>query len=123
MSNLLHVCLYNTDAASSAQLTRHIQALNFVRFVAEINTPDALAQLLNDSPVNLVFFHLDPDPKPVVEVIDQVSTRFPDVALIGVSHNTAPEDILAPMRAGCDQFVCEPIDDEDLANAVARVAS
>jgi pilus assembly protein CpaE len=27
------------------------------------------------------------------------------------------------MRAGCDQFVCEPIDSNDLSNAVARVAS
>jgi len=123
MSNLLHVCLYNIEPSSSARLTEHIQSLNFVRFVAEVGTPDALAKLLNDSQVNLVFFHLDPNPKAVVEVIDQVSSRFQDVALIALSNNTAPDAILAPMRAGCDQFVCEPIDDDDLANAVARVAS
>ena len=58
-----------------------------------------------------------------VEVIEQVSTRFPGVALIAVSHQTDPTAILAPIRAGCDQFVCEPIDQEDLTAAVGRVAS
>lgn len=123
MSNLLHVCLYNTDSQSSADLVRHISGLNFVRFVAEVNTPESLAKLLHDSPVNIVFFHLDPDPGSVVEVIEQVSSKVPEVALIALSHDRGPEAILAPMRAGCDQFVCEPIDNSDLANAVARVAA
>jgi pilus assembly protein CpaE len=97
--------------------------LNFVRFVAEVSTPADLAKLLHDSPVNLVFFHLDPQPAAVLEVIEQVSARFHDLALIAISHETGPEAILAPMRAGCDQFVCEPIEPDDLASAVSRVAS
>ncbi len=123
MSNLLHVCLYNIEPESSAELTGHIAGLNFVRLVAEVSSPEELAKLLHDSPVNLVFFHLDPDPKAVVEVIEQVSAKCQEIALIGISHNMGPDAILAPMRAGCDQFVCEPIDDTDLASAVARVAS
>ena len=123
MSNLLHVCLYNIDPAASKELKSQISALNFVRFVAEVSRPDDLAKLLHDSPVNLVFFHLDPDPPSVLDVIDQVSARFQGLALIAISHDTAPDAILAPMRAGCDQFVCEPIDADDLGNAVARVAS
>lgn len=123
MSNLLHVCLYNLDPKSSVELTKHIGNLNFVRFVAEVSSAEGLAKLLHDATVNLVFFHLDPDPKAVVDVIEQVSSKFHDVALVGISHDMGPDAILAPMRAGCDQFVCEPIDDADLSNAVARVAS
>ncbi len=123
MSNLIHVCLYNLEPKSSLEITTHITGLNFVRFVAEVGTPEALAKLLDVSPVNLVFFHLDPDPKSVVKVIEHVSTKFPDLGLIGISHNRGPDAILAPMRAGCDQFVCEPIDNNDLASALARVTS
>ena len=79
--------------------------------------------MLDSGDANLVFFHLDPNPKPVVEVIDQVSTSHPGVAMIAVSHQTDPHVILGPMRAGCDQFVCEPIDHADLAQAVTKVAS
>ncbi len=123
MSNLLRVCLYNTEPEASHELLGHITALNFVRLIREVGTPEVLADLLHEGSVNLVFFHLDPDPENVVEVIDQVSTRYPELALIAISHESGPEAILAPMRAGCDQFVCEPIEYSDLATAVSRVAS
>ncbi len=123
MSNLLHVCLYNTEPAESAALTGAIRTLNFVRIVAEVGTAEDLAESLRGTEVNLIFFHLDPDAESVVDVIDQVSARYPELALVAVSHKTDPEAILAPMRAGCDQFVCEPIDAADLATAIGRVAS
>jgi len=123
MSNLLHVCIYNTEPESSKPLQTQVTALNFVRLVAEVGNAEALAKTLHQTTVNLIFFHLDPDAEAVMEVIDHVSTKYPELALIAVSHQTDPEAILAPMRAGCDQFVCEPIDHNDLANAVARVAS
>ncbi len=123
MSNLLHVCIYNTEPESSKILGTQVSGLNFVRIIAEVGNPEELAKALHESTVNLIFFHLDPNPAAVVEVIDHISTKYPELALIAVSHETAPEAILAPMRAGCDQFVCEPIDPADLANAVARVAS
>lgn len=123
MSNLLHVCIYNTEPEAAKELRSHISALNFVRVVADVNSPETLAAALDDSGINLCFFHLDPDPDEVVPVIDQVSTKHPEVALIAISHQSDPQAILAPIRAGCDQFVCEPIDSADLTNAVARVAS
>ncbi len=123
MSNLLHVCIYNMEPESSKPLQDQVTALNFVRLVAEVGNAEALAKTLHQTTVNLIFFHLDPNPEAVMEVIDHVSTKYPELALIAVSHLTDPEAILAPMRAGCDQFVCEPIDHNDLANAVARVAS
>lgn len=123
MSNLLHVCVYDADSKASKKIVGPIKALNFVRVVAEVDTPEQLATVLQEDTANLVFFHLDPDPKSVVEVIDQVSSRYPEVALIAISRQTDPSSILAPMRAGCDQFVCEPIDVDDLAAAVSRVTS
>lgn len=123
MSNLLHACLFNCETESSRVLQSHIKGLNFVRLVSEVSNGDGLAKTLLDSPINLVFFHLDPNPEPILEVIDQVSNRYPEIALIAISDRTGPEAILGPMRAGCDQYVCEPIDPNDLAQAVGRVAS
>ncbi|UCC32443.1 MAG: AAA family ATPase [Phycisphaerales bacterium] len=123
MIHLLRVCLYNTDPEASDELTRAIQELNFGRLVAELNAPENLAAALHEQGINLVFFHLDPDPDPIVEVIEQISARYPALAMIAISHKTNPDAILAPMRAGCDQFVCEPINSTDLASAVSRVAS
>lgn len=123
MSNSLRLCLYNTEPDASESLRTAIQTLNFVRLVTEVSTPEALSEALSDTSIALVLFHLDPESKAVIPVIEQVSVRHPKLALIAASHQTRPAAILAPMRAGCDQFVCEPIDAEDLAAAVSRVAS
>ncbi len=123
MSNQLQVCLYNTDPEASAELRSHIDALNYVRLASEAGSPEDLVATLSDTPINLVFFHLDPSPAAVIQIIEEVSSRFPETAMIAISHESAPEAILAPIRAGCDQFVCEPIEHSDLAAAVGRVAS
>lgn len=123
MSNNLNYVLYNLDPNSSQELTSNLATLSFLRRKGEVTSPESLAEILQENEINLVFFHLDPECAPVLEVIEQVSTRFPDLPMIALSHDTHPEAILGPMRAGCDQFVCEPIDHADLAAAVARIAS
>lgn len=123
MSNLIHVCLFNMEEESTEELRTHIESLNFVRLAATAGTSEELVNLIQSQKINLIFFHLDPNPDAVVEVIEQAATRFSDIAMIAVSHQTEPDAILGPMRAGCDQFVCEPIDHADLAAAVARAAS
>lgn len=123
MSNLLRACVYNLDAEFSEELHHVISDLRFIRIAAEPDTPEALAAQLQQSDINIIFFHLDPDPAAVCEVIEQVSTCSPEVAMIAISGNSTPQAILAPMRAGCDQFVCKPIDPADLSSAVARIAS
>ena len=123
MNNLVQVCLYNADPEVAAELRSHLDELSFVRLIAEVATPEDLASALTNSAINMIFFHLDPEPGVVIGIIDDVASRYPEMAMIALSHETAPEAILAPIRAGCDQFVCEPIEPADLAAAVGRVAS
>ncbi len=123
MSVTLHACLYDAGTDAADERRSQIQALNFVRLVAEVRTPDQLIATLDGSGIHLVFFHVGPEPAPVLELIDHVARQYPELALIALGHKTEPEAILAPIRAGCDQYVCEPIDHDDLASAVARVAS
>lgn len=123
MSSILQVGLFNAEPASSKVLSRQIQSLNLIRLVSEVGNEKDLAHLLENSSIHVMFFHLDPHHAKVIELIEQVAYRRPDVAMIALSHETGPAGILAPIRAGCDQYVCEPIDPDDLAAALARVVS
>ena len=123
MSSVLQVCIYNADPDSAAELRAQISALNFVRLCAEPTTPEELSGFLHNAHVNLIFFHLDPNPSETIDLIDQVATRFPETALIALGAQKDPAAILAPIRAGCEQYVCMPIEASDLATAVSRVAS
>ncbi len=123
MKRSLHLCLYNTEPASSRALREALAGLNYVRLEVEVSTPQDLAQALGAADMGVVLFHLDPDTDAVIDVIDKVATQRPDLALMAASDNRDPNVILAAMRAGCAQFVCEPIEPEDLAGAVWRAAS
>ena len=54
MSTLLHACVYNLDAASSKTLETHVRELNFVRLVAEVNSPEELAKVLSTGNISLI---------------------------------------------------------------------
>ena len=123
MSNILQVGLFNAEASSSKALSRQIRSLNLIQLVSEVGNEKDLAHLLENSSIQVMFFHLDPNQAKIIELIEQVARRHPDVAMIALSDEMGPEAILAPIRAGCDQYVCEPINPEDLASAVARVVS
>ena len=123
MSNILQVGLFNAEPASSKALCHQIRSLHLVRLVSEVGNEKDLAHLLENSSIHAVFFHLDPHQAKVIELIQQVARRHPDIAMIALSHEMGPDAILAPIRAGCDQYVCEPIDPDDFAAAVARVVS
>ncbi|MCH7701792.1 MAG: hypothetical protein IID37_08895 [Planctomycetes bacterium] len=123
MKRSLDLCLYNTEPASSRALREALAGLNYVRFEVEVSTPQDLAEALSATEIGLVFFHLDPDADAVIDVIDKVATQRPDLALMAASDNRDPNIILAAMRSGCAQFVCEPIEPADLANAVWRAAA
>jgi pilus assembly protein CpaE len=123
MSSRWRACLYSTDPASAQQLRQQITAGSALQLVEDVDTPEDLAPLLRKREVSAVFFHLDPDPGPVLEVVDQVSIRYPELALIALSRDTHPAAILAATQGGCDQFLCVPIDPAELGAALARVAS
>ena len=123
MKNQLQACLYNLDPTQSEELASQISAINFVRFVGEASTPDVLLQLVDAGSINLVCFHMDPDPAPILRLIDTLAEAHPDLATLAFGHDTDPNAIIAPIRAGCDQFVCEPIDHADLTAAIHRVAT
>ncbi len=123
MRNVRRACLYNTDSASSKALREQISAGSALDVVHEVATLEKLAEVLRLRDAKIVIFHLDPEPEPVLEVLEQVSVRYPDLPLLATSHQSGPELILSAMRAGCDQFVRKPIEPEDLGAALARMAS
>lgn len=123
MNSTIQACIFNANPEAGDSLRESVCAINFVRLLGEVSDAEGLAALLANAHPNLIFFQLDPDPPAVIAIVDEVSVRYPEMAMIAVGRNTDPESILAPIRAGCDQFVCWPIDPDDLATAVSRVAA
>lgn len=68
------------------------------------------------------FVSLDSDPDQAIELLEQVSREKPDVTLLVASASTDGNLILRTMRAGAKEFLTQPLQAEDLASALQRVA-
>lgn len=122
MSRFGCAALFSTDTTSPGRLRKQLNSGTSLKCVREVSSAAELAALIRARKVNLVVFHLDPDPGPVLEIVDQVSISHPGLALVALSRQTAPHNIMSAMRAGCDQFLCEPVDPVELASVLQRLA-
>jgi pilus assembly protein CpaE len=116
------VLLFNADAASSVSLRAAINGLPDTKVITEVSDQASLFDALRRLTVNVVAFHLDPNPDDVIQMVETFAAQFPKIPIIAISQRTDPTTIINAMRAGCQQFVFEPIDRADLARAVDRVA-
>ena len=135
MATLLRVCLFNpkpNDNTARGNITGDdgpgknfqtpFQRLTGIRILAECSTWQQLQEYLHSSRVDAVAVNLDAshgnDRFTAVRRIAEVN---PECGIIGISQDAHPDAIIAAMRAGCNQFVCWPIDLEDLNAAIERV--
>ena len=135
MATLLRVCLFNpkpNDNTAGGDITGDdgpgknfqtpFQRLTGIRILAECSTWQQLQEYLHSSRVDAVAVNLDVskgnDRFTAVRRIVEVS---PECGIIGISQDAHPDAIIAAMRAGCNQFVRWPIDQEDLNAAIERV--
>lgn len=123
MKKIVRACLYTVDPSRSDQLLQQLAAMDLSQTVKLARTADELTTLIKGRELNLILFHLDPDPTATLKLIDQVSVRHPELALIGLSAKSDPHSILTAMRSGCDQFLCEPIAPAEFEEAIGRIAS
>ncbi len=56
-------------------------------------------------------------------VIQAIKPEHPEVRFLALSASDAPEDVIAVIRAGARGYVTKTISTEELADAIARVAS
>lgn len=116
-----HVALFNVEANASIELKAAINGLVNTKVVLEVTNGVDLTEALQRIHVNLVIIHLDPLPETLLQVVEHVANMYPDIPIIGISENTNPQLIISAMRAGCSQFVIEPLDKADFSLAVDRV--
>ena len=123
MAQSLRICLFNTDASAEESLQPEFEKLRNVRVLAEVSTWDDLHAWLVHKAVDIVVVKLNDDVEAGLEVVRNVAQISPGCAVIGVSAKADPTHIISAMRAGCAQFVCWPVDTEDLRSAVDRISS
>jgi len=121
MQRSIRMCFYNTDDESGEQIRRPLREVSHLQVLCECNSWEDTRNCLNGTQVDMVLVNLDPDLAEALHVVQLIGRLTPGIGIIGVSQHSDPDTIIRAMRAGCSQFVCSPIELEDLNNAVTRI--
>ncbi|MEM9353878.1 MAG: AAA family ATPase [Planctomycetota bacterium] len=121
MAASLRIAVVDPNDATRENTKEVILGLETVYLEAECSHyeffPDVLEQTMPD--IGLV--SMDSDPAAAIELVSQVSAKYPSCVILVSSSSTDGRVILDSMRAGAKEYLTEPLKQEDLATAMQRV--
>lgn len=115
----LRICLFDEVQSTDASLSEPFERIDNVEIVEVFSTWESLQGFLVRGVVDVVAVNLDSDG--ALEIVQRVAKLAVQSPVIGISKATDSSFIIRAMRAGCAQYVCWPVDPEDLQNALQRV--
>jgi len=122
MAQGIRVIVLNCDEEYSAQLRTKLLGVDGVKIVAEVDEPLLFQNAVEQLPAEVAFINLDPDPEGLLILASEVAQQYPDLCIFGISQSDNPRLIMEAMRAGMREFLLRPIDQEQLTEALSRVA-
>ena len=120
MNGDIKTCVYSesVDNNYTTELRTSLDRHAAIHIATEASDPASLADCLERLPISLLVVDLDPEPSSAIQVIEDITTRFPDLAVVALATKPEPDLILSAMRSGCRQFIPKPIDLQDLTKAL-----
>src|SRR5262245_20620267 len=103
---------------SREHLRSLLLGLDFAFLDAECKRYDAFLDIVADNPPDLAVVHLDADRSKAGQVVSQISSHFPQTALLVVSNNHGA--ILESLSAGAKHFLTEPVGLEDVLRVLRK---
>ncbi len=121
MAHELTICLYNPDQQGRSDFATAFRELPGVRVHCEAATPEDLRDWLRSVHFDAVCLNLDLKNDAGFAAVETIVHAAPKTPIVGVSAMQEPTFIIRAMRSGCSQFVCWPIDNNDLRSVFERL--
>jgi pilus assembly protein CpaE len=121
MSEPLRVCLYDPSRNVSETVRECLLKVQNVLVLGDAANWEELKQEVRHGAADVVVALLDSNGSLDLEFVHRFTHFAPSCSIIGISAQIDPANIIAAMRAGCSQFVCAPVDAEDLRQALLRI--
>jgi pilus assembly protein CpaE len=119
----LRICLFDPGSQKGEAFQEPFECIQNATIIAHCSNWPDLREWIKHTGIDLVIANLDDPDDTVLQTVQNVVRLSPACKIIGVSANTDHTHIIKAMRAGCTQFVCWPVDREDLLSAVEQIRS
>ena len=122
MSNVLRLAIVDPNDATRDALKATLLGLETIWLEAECSRYAFFKDVLDQTNPDVGFISMDSDTDQAIALVEEISKSHPDTTLLVASSSTDGSLILRAMRAGAKEFLTQPVQPDDLANALQRVA-
>ncbi len=119
MNSKLRIALYDDTVSRESAFREPFDACEQVTVERVFDGWDALQLCLAEGTVDVIAVNLDCPGG--MKVVEKCARLIPECGVLGVSSRTESLFIIGAMRSGCSQYVCWPVEAEDLNNAIYRM--
>lgn len=122
MPNVLRIAVVDPKDSSRDALKSMLLGLDTVWLEAECSRYEFFGDVIAQTNPDVAFIALDSDPDKAVALLESLAKAAPTCDLLVTSSSADGNLILRSMRAGAKEFLTQPLQTEDLAAALQRVA-
>ncbi len=122
MPNVLRLAIVDPNDSSRESLKSTLLGLETVWLEAECSKYAFFMDVLEKTTPEVAFVAVDDDPEQAVGLVEEISRTHPETAILVASNSTDGNLILRTMRAGAKEFLPQPVQPNDLAAALQRIA-
>jgi len=122
MPNVLRIAVVDPKDSSRDALKSMLLGLDTVWLEAECSRYEFFGDVVGQTNPDVGFIALDSDPEKALDLIETLAKSAPKCDVLVTSTSKDGNLILRSMRAGAKEFLTQPLQTEDLAAALQRVA-
>jgi pilus assembly protein CpaE len=121
MKDVLRIAIVDPSDSTREPLRNLLLGVESVWLEAEGNRYEFFIDVARQSNPDLVVVTLDADQNKALQLIQQLSVEFPNMAILAVSSRGDGQSILQALRAGAKEFLTAPVVLEELLIALTRL--
>lgn len=121
MANVLRIAVVDPSDGSRETLKNTLLELDTIWLEAECSRYDFFVDVIEQTKPDIALIAMDSDPERATQLIGEVIAKAPECSVLVASASTDGQLILKSMRAGAKEFLTQPLNSEDLTNALRRV--
>jgi pilus assembly protein CpaE len=122
MPNVLRIAVVDPKDSSRDALKSMLLGLDTVWLEAECSRYEFFGDVVAQTNPDVGFIALDQDPEKALDLLETLAKTAPKCDLLVTSTSADGNLILRSMRAGAKEFLTQPLQTQDLATALQRVA-
>ncbi len=122
MKNVLRLAIVDPDDKARETLKNMLLGMERIWLEAECSRYEFFSDVVAQTEPDIGVVALDKDPEKALQLVEQINHTLPDCDILVTSSLSDGNLILKAMRAGAKEFLSQPVQLNDLIQAIERIS-